>query len=84
MKVETDIVASISITVSLIEQAVIPAIVFVKTFKTNVFVFIRNFIMCLKSHLLIIFRITAGLLVLTKQNVSLVKLKEKCPKYRYF
>jgi hypothetical protein len=27
---------------------------------------------------------TAGLLVLTKQNVSLVKLKEKCPKYRYF
>ena len=46
MKVETDIVASIA--VSLIWQAVILFIVYVKTFKTDVIIYIG--IMCLMSN----------------------------------
>jgi len=46
--VETDITATI--TVSSITQAVILMIMYVKTFNTNVIVFISNIIMCLTSH----------------------------------
>jgi hypothetical protein len=47
MKAETEIITSI--TASPIKQAVILVIMYVKTFKTAVIVFIVN-IMCLTSH----------------------------------
>jgi len=48
MKVKTDIFVSIA--ASLIWQAVMLFIIYVKTFKTDVIVYIGNVIMCLTSH----------------------------------
>ena len=47
IKIETDIIASII--ASLIAQTVILVIMYVKTFKTDVIVFIGNIIICLTS-----------------------------------
>jgi hypothetical protein len=48
MKVETDIITNI--TVSLIGRAVLLVIMYVEIFKTDVIIFIGNVIMCLTSH----------------------------------
>ena len=48
MKVETDIITSI--TASLIELDVILVVMYVKTFKTDMIVFIGYCIICLTSH----------------------------------
>ena len=64
LKVETDIITSMK--TSLIGQAVILVIMCVKTFKTDVIVFIGNVIMCLTSHWLIVFSIRVHLSILTR------------------
>jgi hypothetical protein len=48
MKVETDIITNI--TVSLIGRAVLLVIMYVEIFKTDVIIFIGNVILCLTSH----------------------------------
>ena len=48
MKVETDIITSI--TASLIELDVILVVMYVKTFKNDMIVFIGYCIICLTSH----------------------------------
>jgi hypothetical protein len=55
MKVETDTIASI--TESPVGRGAILEIMYVETFKTDI-VFIRNIIMCLRSHRLIILSIS--------------------------
>ena len=73
MKVEADINAINIITASVLEQAAIPEIMDVKTFKTDVLVFIGNTI-SLESHQTKIFSIRVSLLIL---RISLREIKEK-------
>jgi len=63
LKVETDIIASI--TASLIGGAVIQVIMYIETFKTDVIASIGNIIMCLRSHCLISSSITVSSFILT-------------------
>ena len=71
MKVETDSIARI--TVSLIGWAVILVIMYIKTFKTNIIVFVGNVVMFLLSHWPIMFTVMVGSLILTesKENVQI-------------
>jgi hypothetical protein len=80
LKVKTDIITRI--TVSLIGEAVILVIMllYVKTFKTEVIVFICNVIMCLRSHWPIIISISR--LVVT-DNITVVIVQTYIKKYGF-
>ena len=75
LKVETDIITCI--TVRLTGWAVILVIMYIKTFKTKVTVFISNIIMCLTSHWQIIFKIRISSLI---QTISPGEIKGKMSK----
>ena len=72
MKVETNIITSIW--ASLIGRTVILVIMYVKTFKADIIVYISDVIMCLSSHWLIFFSIRVSLLRLA---MSLAEIKRK-------
>ena len=63
MKVETDIITNMAV-------SLMPVIMDIKTFKTNVIVSICNIIMCLMSHRLMI-----------RDSSSILTLSETAPRY---